>query len=65
MIYHVGDNFLLGDVECKVAYVNQGLAWLVPAEGSTHIVIARLDEKGVSQNGTKAIPIHNEECLAV
>lgn len=65
MIYHIGDKFLVGDVEVEVGVVNQGMAWVFPVEGSTHICVGRLDENGISQNGTKAIPIMNVECMAV
>lgn len=65
MIYHIGDKFLVGDIEAKVFYINQGMAWLVPTEGNTHICIGRLDENGLSQNGLRAIAIMDVECQAV
>ncbi len=65
MHYHVGDKFLVGDVEVQVFRVNQGMAWVSPVEGDTHICLARLDEQGFTEHGTKAIPIMNIECMAV
>lgn len=65
MNYQLGDKFLVNEIECKIAYINNGMAWIVPLEGDTHIVIDRLDEFGYANNKTKAIAIVNKECLAV
>lgn len=65
MIYHIGDKFLVGDVETEVFYVNQGMAWVAPSEGDTHICLARLDENGLTQNGLRVLVISNVECQAV
>lgn len=65
MIYTIGDKFIIGKIEGKVVYINNGMAWLVPTQGITWIVFTRLDEKGYTQDGVKAECIQNTGCMAV
>ena len=75
MKYHIGDKFLIADIEAKVAFVSSsGKAYLVPEQDGLEyetqktligVVFTVLDIKGVDKLGNRAIVINNSVCGAV
>lgn len=71
MKFHIGDKFLVQEVECEIQFINQDYAWLFPIEDDSAksvlkgVALARIDKKGRLADGTKAVPIAELPCGAV
>lgn len=73
MIYHIGDKFLVNNIESKVIFINNENAWVAPTEDIiikgvkyyTFCAFEMLNEKGIDSNGKRAKVINNKECGAI
>jgi hypothetical protein len=75
MMYHLGNRFVLANIECVVAFIDsRGYAHVSPVEDGDEyhgdklykgLVFAVLDRKGKDLHGEKAIALPSLECGAV
>lgn len=64
MIYNLGDKFLYKGEETVVVSVNNTRGWLALAE-APWMSITMIEVDGRDKQGNRAVPIFNNECLAV
>lgn len=69
MIYQIGDKFLVNGMLTEVIYTNAGKAWVGPVEDEgpeyKGVAISVLDEEGRDKQGKRALPVVNENSMAV
>lgn len=74
MIFTLKDKYVYEGIECEIAHINNGNAWLVPLQDEGYVdgklilkglVITKVNSKGIADNGKKILAISKLTCGAI